>query len=286
MSLLDPRLQAFVQITQTGTVHGAASRLGLTQTGITQRIRALEKQLSTTLFMRSRSGMKLTQEGEALLRYCKEAESIEGQTLGEISGSARSSVSITLAGPTSIVSSRVIPECLRIYELFPHVLLNYRLDDSENRIELLKKGAAQLVVVPPSEVTLELDSKILKPDRYVLVATTRWKGRRTRDLISTERMIDFYESDQTTKRYLEKFELLGRSRKERLFANTNFALMTLLKAGIGYGTLTLEVAKPSIERGELIVLNNNQVLEDPQALAWYPRHQMPEYLEEIIRSVK
>jgi LysR family transcriptional regulator (chromosome initiation inhibitor) len=79
MSLLSPNLKAFAAIVRQGTVHGAAQGLYLTQTGVTQRIRALEKELGTTLFLRSRKGMRLTQEGEALLRYCKGAEDLEGE---------------------------------------------------------------------------------------------------------------------------------------------------------------------------------------------------------------
>ena len=38
MSLLSAELEAFVAIVKTSTVHGAAKEIGLTQTGITQRI--------------------------------------------------------------------------------------------------------------------------------------------------------------------------------------------------------------------------------------------------------
>lgn len=287
MSLLDPKLQAFLTIARVGTVHGAASALHMTQTGITQRIRALEKQLSTTLFTRSRTGMKLTHEGEALRRYCDAAEGLEGQVLGEIFGRMpKAPVSITLAGPTSIVSSRIIPECFSIYQKHPNVLLNFKLDDHENRLELLKKGKAQVVILPPNQVSLELDSKVLKPDRYVLVGTSKWKGRRTVEIVQSERMIDFYEDDDTTIKYLTKFGLIKEARKDRVFANTNYAVISMFKAGIGYGTLTMEIAAPSIERGELMVLNQKQVLEDPQALAWYPRKEMPIYLKDIIGAIR
>ena len=63
MSLLSQNLQAFAAIVKQGTVMGAAKELRLTQTGVTQRIRSLEQQLATTLFIRSRKGMKLTSEG-------------------------------------------------------------------------------------------------------------------------------------------------------------------------------------------------------------------------------
>lgn len=286
MSLLDPKLQAFLAIVSSGTVHGAAKTLGITQTGTTQRIRALEKQLSTTLFIRSRTGMKLSHEGEALLRYCESAIELEGLAMGEISGkSAQGCVSVTMAGPTSIMSSRIIPNCLKLYQEFPQLVLSYRLDDQENRVEILKKGIVQLAILPPQEVTLEMDSRLLKPDRYILVASSKWKKRRTQDIVKEERMIDFYESDNTTKEYLKHFSLLEFARPDRIFANTNFALVNLIKNGIGYGSLTQEVAAEAIAEGELMVLNQKQVYEDPQALAWYPRREMPRYFKRIIECV-
>ena len=58
MRLLNHNLQAFMAIVQQSTVHGAANKLGLTQTAVTQRIRSIERDLETTLFIRSRKGMK------------------------------------------------------------------------------------------------------------------------------------------------------------------------------------------------------------------------------------
>lgn len=287
MSLLDPKLQAFFEIASIGTVHGAARNLNITQTGVTQRIRALEKQLSTTLFTRSRSGMKLSYEGEALYRYCKNALDMEGQVISEISGNqSKVAANVILAGPTSIVSSRIIPSCLDLYKEFPNLILSYQLDDQENRVTLLKKGHVQIAILSPSDVTLEMDSKMLKPDKYILVASSKWKSRKTLDIVRNERVIDFYQSDKTTQNYLKKFNLLNEARTDRIFANTNYALISLIKAGIGYGTLTQEVASDDLARGELILLNQKQIFEDPQALAWYPRKEMPQYFSRIIESIK
>jgi DNA-binding transcriptional LysR family regulator len=97
-------------------------------------------------------------------------------------------------------------------------------------------------------------------------------------------MIEGAHSDQTTLNYLKKFDI--NPRKDRIFANTNYALISLIKAGIGYGTLTQEVASSDVAKGDLIILNQKQVLEDPQALAWYPRREMPNYFRSLIDSIK
>jgi LysR family transcriptional regulator (chromosome initiation inhibitor) len=287
MSLLDPKLQAFVAVVENRTVHGAAKTLSLSQTGVTQRIRALEQQLSTTLFKRSRSGMNMTSEGEALLRYCQRALELEGAIKNEISGEEKSiQVSITLAGPTSLITSRVIPICLGLYDEFPNLTLSYHLNDTESRSELLKKGIVELAVLRPEEVALEMDSKMLRPEKYILVASSLWKKRRTLEIIQSERIVDFYASDLSTQSYLKTFDLLSHARPDRIYANANDALITLIKHGVGYGTLLQEVAAPWLQNGELIQLNSGKVVENPIALAWYPRREMPKYFQKIIHTLK
>lgn len=91
MSLLSPQLEAFQAVAENKTVHGAAKTLGLTQTGVTQRIRTLEGSLGTTLFVRSRRGMLMTNEGEALLRYCLASRDLEGPVLAQIQHAGKKS---------------------------------------------------------------------------------------------------------------------------------------------------------------------------------------------------
>lgn len=60
----------------------------------------------------------------------------------------------------------------------------------------------------------------------------------------------------------------------------------MFKAGLGYGTLTEEIAAPHLENGDLIALNLKQFIEDPKALAWYSRKNMPLYFKSIVQSVR
>ncbi len=287
MSLLSPPLEAFQTIAKQGTVHGAAKVLNLTQTGVTQRVRALEKSLGTTLFTRSRKGMKLTQEGEALLRYCKGALELEGQVLSELNTRAEEvPVHIVIVGPTSVLSSRIVAACAELYSRFPHLHLNFRFDDTPDRLSYVKSGEATLAIVPPELVPNEMDSKKLKSDKYLLVGCPKWKGRKLLDILENERIIDFGAKDFTTCMYLRKFGLLSKVKRDRLFVNNNEAIAKLFSVGAGFGTLTQEIAKPYLDSGDLIALNSGLFVEDPLALVWYPRHEMPEYFQAVIDSVK
>jgi DNA-binding transcriptional LysR family regulator len=286
MSLLSPQLQAFLAIAQHKTVHGAAAAIHLTQTAVTQRIRTLEERLHTTLFIRTRRGMLLSQEGEALLRYCHAVHEIEGETLAIIKGAGvTSEIRVRITGPTSIMRSRIIPQCSPIIKKFSQLFVHFDINDLDSGVNLLRSGESQLAVIHPEDVTPEMSSKLLRAERFVLVCTTTWKKRKLQEIIQSEHIIDYDPVDQMTFNYLKHFKLFDKAQHERHFANRTDALAMLIVAGHGYGVLSSEFSKPLIEQGQLIVLNAGKIYESSMSLAWYPRPEPPKYFSAIISAI-
>ncbi|SER93176.1 DNA-binding transcriptional regulator, LysR family [Gracilibacillus ureilyticus] len=62
---------AFIKSIETGSFTKAAKELGYSQSAISQMVNSLEKELSTTLILRSRKGIRLTPDGEDFLPYIK-----------------------------------------------------------------------------------------------------------------------------------------------------------------------------------------------------------------------
>ena len=62
---------AFIKAIETGSFTKAAEELGYTQSAISQMVHSLEKELSTTLILRSRKGITLTPDGEEFLPYIR-----------------------------------------------------------------------------------------------------------------------------------------------------------------------------------------------------------------------
>lgn len=149
----------------------------------------------------------------------------------------------------------------------------------------MKIGSVQIAILRPEDVVDELDSKLLKNENYLLVGPTSWKGRKIKDIVKSERIIDFHDKDPTTKLYLSKYELLDFSRREKIYANENRTLINMIRQGIGYGTLSSEIATEYIERKELIPLNSSKTLQEKIALAWYPRNEMPGYFKAVIKAI-
>ena len=65
-------LRYFAAIAQSGSMTAAAKSLHVSQPTLTVAMQNLEEQLKTTLFVRERSGVRLTATGEELLRHAND----------------------------------------------------------------------------------------------------------------------------------------------------------------------------------------------------------------------
>jgi DNA-binding transcriptional LysR family regulator len=287
MSLLHPGIQAFLAIVRQGTVHGAAREIGLTQTGVTQRIRTLERELRTTLFVRSRRGMVPTAEGEALVRWCQSVGELEGELLSFVRrGEAAADVRVTVTGPSSLMRCRIIPQAAAAFHAFPAVTLRFLLDDTGSGLNHLKTGVAQLAVLRGDDVVNELDSKRLRPARNRLVGPAAWRSRDPRDVVASERIVDFDETDDATFAFLREHDLHSGGRRQRHLVNNPDALAELVAGGFGYSVLAEDFAAPLLADGRLVDLCAPRHVDQEIALAWYPRHEMPSYFRALIDAIR
>lgn len=286
MSLLSPNLIAFMAIVKHKTVHTAAETLFLTQTAVTQRIRALEKQLRITLFIRTRRGMELTSEGEALWRYCQAAKALEGEALAHIQKSGtETEVELTISAPSSIMTSRIVPACAPIIKKFPNLLMHFDVDDIEQRHEKLRAGIADLVILNEEELKPEMRYKLLAPEEYVLVCSPLWKKRRLKEIIQSERIIDFNQTDHVTYDYLKCYDLFDEANNSRYFVNRTENLAQLVSEGVGYTALSREFAQPYVKEKSLYILNQAKTLDITPVLAWFDRSEPPKYFSAIVAAL-
>ncbi len=285
MSLLSPSLEAFWAVVQKGTVLEAAKMIDLTQTGVTQRIRSLEKQLGVTLFTRSRKGMRLTEEGESLLRYVQAARDLEGETLLNIGGKQTPTIKeVCISGPSSLMRSRVIPKASAVMKKYPQLRVRFDISDDNSVIGKLKSGFAQLGTLPANQVGRELDFKILSPERYYFFGPVSWKKRTLSDIAEKEAIVDFDPQATITLDLLKKSKI-NKMQKQRHYANNIDALCSLLATGVGYSALSEEIARPYVKAGTLAPLSSTHFMDHSIALAWYPRAEMPPYFKSLVEAL-
>src|SRR6266542_51372 len=136
---MHPQLQAFVEVVRRGSVTRAAHSLYVTQPALTARLNALERTVGTSLLVRRRGGVRLTEAGRAFLPYAERALQAvaDGRAvLTELERGAAGHVAIC-ASP--IVSTYALPTILRRFAgTHPGVQVAVRTGHSEEMIEVVK----------------------------------------------------------------------------------------------------------------------------------------------------
>ncbi|MDQ6682883.1 MAG: LysR family transcriptional regulator [Chloroflexota bacterium] len=164
-----PQLEAFVEVARCGSIGGAAERLYVTQPALTSRIQGLERALGSRLFVRGRSGSRLTETGRAFLPY---AERVLGAlaagraTVGEMATGSAGRLAI---GAAPAVSTYVLPAVLhRFQESHPLVQLAVRAGHSEEVLQMVLREDVELGLMRPIGHP-EITSVLIYEDRLVLV---------------------------------------------------------------------------------------------------------------------
>ena len=119
-------LRHFLEVARTQRVSAAAQRLGVEHTTVSRRIRALESQLDTVLFEKSRStGFTLTPDGQRLFAHAEQMESALVSAREEISGVGVAVSGHIRIGATEGFGSYVVTPLLTVFQQrYPHVTVD------------------------------------------------------------------------------------------------------------------------------------------------------------------
>lgn len=171
MSLLNPQLTAFAAVLDEGSFDGAAQRLSLTPSAISQRIKALEDRLGQVLILR-RTPCRATAAGERLLRSVQQMRRLEAETLAEfhVAGSEESPDSIAIAVNADSLATWFLPALAPLHREH-RLLFDVRVDDQDHTTDLLRDGSVLGAVTAEAQAVQGCSVKKLGIMRYFPVAT-------------------------------------------------------------------------------------------------------------------
>lgn len=106
----------FCKVVETGSFTRAAQLLGYSQSAVSQAVKALERELGTTLVSRGKGGVVLTQDGESYLPYIRAvngAEQALERKRRELEGLENSTIRI---GTFTTVSRNLLPQLMQRFK--------------------------------------------------------------------------------------------------------------------------------------------------------------------------
>lgn len=257
MSLNSQRLDAFFVCAQVGNFTRAAERLHLTQSALSQRIKNLEEEIGATLFVREKKGVRLTETGERLVRYCQGKQAFETDLIAQLQNPGGKNLVGTLrvGAFSSVAHSLVMPALAKMLTRNPAVGLKLVVREVYELAPLLRTGEVDYLVTTDLKKREGMVTLPLGHEKNGLVQRRGYDG--------PDIYLDHDEEDSTTHDYFGPRQSAKLSRR---YLDDIQGILAGVRLGLGRAILPLHLV--GRER-ELELVNPQKILAVPVGLQYY-----------------
>ncbi|WP_298888152.1 LysR family transcriptional regulator ArgP [uncultured Serinicoccus sp.] len=285
---LDPvALTTLSAVVQEGTFDRAATRLRVTPSAVSQRVRALEQALGRVVVTRTKP-TRATPAGEVLLRLAGQWEVLLGDALAELvpetHGTAYPTVAVVVNADS--LATWLLPALARAQAELGVVLELVR-EDEEYASDRVRAGSALAAVTADPTPVPGCRLTSLGAMRYVAVCSPafhqRWfaEGPRAASLDSAP-IVRFDERDRMQHRVARRWARREVDPPAHVVGSSHgFADAVVL--GMGWGMLPVGWAAPLLDDGALVVLGPRAETEVP--LHWLSARLSSRTLDVLTRCV-
>lgn len=159
----------FLKVVEHGSITAAALQLGHTQSGVTQLLNSLEKEVDLRLLVRNRQGIQLTPEGKTLLPHIQNVVDANEHFHRELQKLKHGSHHTIRIGAFTSVAVNWLPEIIKEYQqIAPEVHFDL-IDCGYNNIEDTLDGQQMDFVFVPLPLSLRYKCVPVYEDRLLAV---------------------------------------------------------------------------------------------------------------------
>lgn len=139
--------KTFLEVVSAGSFIRASERLHITQTAVTARIRGLEALLECQLFVRNRSGARLTPEGEKFVAHATDLVHTWSRAKSDMHLPLGHKARLRLGGETSLWNPLLLAWVSWLQTELADVAVDSRVDDPAQLIAALERGQLDAAIV-------------------------------------------------------------------------------------------------------------------------------------------
>lgn len=231
----------------------AATELGVTQSAVSQNVRALEKKMETTLFLRKPRGLALTDAGRRLLPDISTAMSHISNAVMTFEAPSPDKT-ITVATSVSFAQWFLVPKFSEFQSLFPNtrirIITTLWPDD-------FVASAADIEIRFGSEKHVGHKAKRLGPDHLIMVASPEIISETTSEFGS----LPFIQTVGTsnTLQYWTQETGVKLDITPSIFPDSYGLAVDFAKNGAGVALVSSLIASPCLSDGSLVRVHPSQV---------------------------
>ncbi len=272
------QLQVFLAVAEAGSFTAAARKLGRAPSVVSYQIANLEAQLGLALFERAVSRRpQLTEAGRAIL---SDALAIAGGLDGLLATaqglSSGLEAEVGLAVDVMLPTESLAPLLTAFQAEFPTVALRLQIEALGAVAQLVLDGTATIGVSGPlSDPPAGLESRYLGAVRLIPVAAPSHPLAQAGDTVSlgeAKRHVQLVLTDRSQLTQGQDFGVIG----VRNWRIADLGVKhTLIRAGVGWGSLPEEMVREDLASGRLVALPLDPWTDNPYRLQILQRSDAP-----------
>ena len=260
-------LETFVKVARLGSFHAAAVQLNSSQPAISARIQALEEELGVKLFLRDKSGTRLTPRGRQTLPYAEKTLALVQQMKQQLRDDTPEQ-GVIRVGITDTLANLWLTELLRCWgEQFPLLEFEISVDVSavlNRQLEAFELDLALMVGEGASS------AQVTEPlCRYpqLWVASPSLRGDTDQQIqLGQQPLLSFPRQTRPWQYLQQLLAPLGEHRPQLHTCSSVSSLLGLAEQGVGIALLPEPLVRPSLAQGSLIKLEQLMQQHRPPAL--------------------
>lgn len=232
------RYEIFLKIVETQSLTRTASYFGYTQSAVSQLVKALETELGVSLLIRSKSGVRLTAEGEHLLPGIRQIVAGERALFERTLELQNLNAGLIRIGIFTSLSCQWLPPFLKQFnEKYPNIGFELLQGDSVEISEWLRNGMVDVgfMTAPESE---EFYFRELLDDRMHIVLPPEHPLAGGPVSLSQLREETFVMLESGYSQITDKmFEDAGMRPKKQYRVKDDYTVMSMVESGLGVSIL-------------------------------------------------
>ena len=254
------RLFIFHTVARLGSFTRAASDLSISQPAVSIQVKELERSLDTTLLIRMRSGVSLTDTGETVYDYTRRIFTLADEMTNAIQDLTGLESGRLTIGSSTTPGEYILPFAIgKFRERYPKVEVSLAISNTRNVIDQILSRELDLGMAGAPVDIRGLASFLYVNDEVVLVtAPTHPLARRRRLTVQdvVEEAFLMRETGSATRRAAEEhFASMGARVRVVMELGSNEAVKRAASAELGIGVVSKFSVGPDVAAGYLKVLS-------------------------------
>jgi DNA-binding transcriptional LysR family regulator len=245
-------------VAETGNISQAAKLLYVSQPAISKSITSLEASMNLILFIRNSRGVKLTEEGQLLYQYTKEAFDILKQGEERLMHMKELGVGHLRIGVSATLCKYVLlPYLNRFFKEYPHIKITIESQSTIHTLKQLENNTLDigLVAKPFNQKTYEFIPLYEIED--IFVATSDYLDNlrlreKDKDIFATANVM-LLDEENISRMYIDEYFNQNHIHPQHVLEVSSMDLLIeFAKTGLGVGCVIKKFVTEELDNGQLL----------------------------------